>query len=177
MNRIANGDQSAIATLFGRYQLRIFRFIARRTGQDAVAEELTNEVFLDVWRQAGRFEGRAQLSTWLLAIARNKAISHMRKRTEDGADEEMMNAVADDADTPEVSAQKGDKADAIRQCMSRLSANHREIIDLAYYHELSITEIAEVTGIAANTVKTRMFHARKNLSALLAEAGIDRGWP
>ena len=65
----------------------------------------------------------------------------------------------------------------MRRCMEALSAEHREIIDLVYYHELSIAEVAAVVGIPENTVKTRMFYARKRLSEILKAAGVDRGWP
>ena len=80
IERIANADKAAVQALFARYHVRIYRFIVRMVGIEAVAEELANEVFLDVWRQAGRFESRSSVSTWLMAIARNKAISHLRRK-------------------------------------------------------------------------------------------------
>ncbi len=86
-------------------------------------------------------------------------------------------AIADEGDTPEVAALKQDKSATMRRCMEALSAEHREIIDLVYYHELSIAEVAAVVGIPENTVKTRMFYARKRLSEILKAAGVDRGWP
>ena len=175
--RIARQDQRAIEALFARYQVRVFRFIIRRVRSEAVAEELTNEVFLEVWRNAARFEGRSSLSSWMLGIAHNKAISSLRKRTEDELDEDAVGAIADDADTPDVVSQKLDKGQLIRICMERLSDDHREVLDLVYYQELSISEIAEAIGVPENTVKTRVFYARKKLSEFLKEAGVDRGWP
>ncbi|MCB1510015.1 MAG: sigma-70 family RNA polymerase sigma factor [Hyphomicrobiaceae bacterium] len=175
--RIARQDQRAIEALFARYQVRVFRFILRRVRSEAVAEELTNEVFLEVWRNAARFEGRSSLSSWMLGIAHNKAISSLRKRTEDELDEDAVGAIADDADTPDVVTQKLDKGQLIRICMERLSDDHREVLDLVYYQELSISEIAEAIGVPENTVKTRVFYARKKLSEFLKEAGVDRGWP
>ena len=65
----------------------------------------------------------------------------------------------------------------LRKALSALSAEHREIIDLVYYHEKSVEEVAQIVGIPENTVKTRMFYARKKLGELLKEAGIERGWP
>lgn len=177
IERIASGDQTALAALFARHQVRVFRFISRITGNEAVAEELVNEVFMDVWKQAGRFEARSTVSTWLLSIARNKAFSTMRRRREAALDDDTAATVADTCDTPDVTAQKVNKADLIRACMTRLSAEHREVIDLVYYHEMPIAEVSMIVGIPENTVKTRMFHARKRLSVLLAEAGVDRGWP
>ncbi|HUS95187.1 MAG TPA: sigma-70 family RNA polymerase sigma factor [Hyphomicrobiaceae bacterium] len=177
IERIAAQDQTAIEVLFARYQVRVFRFIQRRVRSEAIAEELVNEVFLEVWRSAARFEGRSSLSSWMLSIAHNKAVSLLRKRRESELDDDAAGAIADDADTPEVTAQKTDKGAQLRACMDRLSDDHRAIIDLVYYHEMSIAEVAEVVGIPENTVKTRMFYARKKLSEFLKEAGVDRGWP
>lgn len=177
IGRIAKQDQTAVEVLYGRYQVRVFRFILRKVRTEAVAEELTNEVFMEVWRNASRFEGRSSLSSWILGIAHNRAISSLRKRRESELDEDSVGAIADDSDDPEVTAQKTDKGALLRQCMERLSDEHRTIIDLVYYHEKSIAEVAEIVDIPQNTVKTRMFYARKKLSEFLEEAGVDRGWP
>ncbi len=177
LGRIAAKDQTALRTLFSRHHATVYRFLMRRLRVEATAEDLTNEVFLEVWRNAGKFEGRSAVSTWMLTIARNRAASLLRKRSEDGLEDGEAEAVADESDDPEVALQKMDKAARIRRCMERLSAEHREIVDLVYYHELSVSEVAAVVGIPEATVKTRMFYARKKLSELLAEAGVDRGWP
>jgi RNA polymerase sigma-70 factor (ECF subfamily) len=138
---------------------------------------LISEVFLDVWRQAGKFEGRSAVSTWMLGIARFKALSVLRKRPEEELDDETTERIEDHADDPEVALAKKDKAAVLRECLSKLSADHREIVDLVYYHEKSVEEVAGIVGIPEATVKTRMFYARKKLSELLKEQGIDRGWP
>src|SRR5947209_2105506 len=133
--------------------------------------------FYDVWRQAGRFEGRSTVSTWLLAIARFKAISALRRRRDEGLDEEATAAIEDLSDDPATALEKKDKSAMLRKCLAGLSAEHREIIDLVYYHEKSVEEVAEIVGIPENTVKTRMFYARKRLAELLKSEGIERGWP
>ncbi len=177
ITRIASQDQAALRALLGRHQLRVYRFVLRIVRREAVAEEVTNEVFLEAWRNAGSYEARSSVGTWLLSIAHNRAVSAMRRRREESIDDETADAIADEGDNPEVAAQKLDKAAQMRQCIARLSAEHRTIIDLVYYHEKSINEVSEILGIPLNTVKTRMFYARKKLSELLAAAGIDRGWP
>lgn len=177
IQRIATGDRAAMATLYQRHHVRVHRFLVRMTRNETAAEELTSDVFLDVWRQAGSFEGRSGVTTWLLGMARFKALSHFRKRTTDALEPEMAEAMADDADDPEVIAQKTDKAAVMRACLARLSREHGEVIDLVYYHEQGVDEVARILGIPPNTVKTRLFHARKRLAGLLAEAGVDRGWP
>ena len=163
--------------LFARHQVRVYRFVLRLVGNQAAAEDLISEVFLDVWRQADRFEGRSAVSTWLLAIARFKALSLMRRKPDEELDEETAGAIEDRSDDPEVSVQKKDKSVALRKCLAVLSPEHREVIDLVYYHEKTVQEVAELVGIPEATVKTRMFYARKRLSELLKTAGIDRGWP
>ena len=134
-------------------------------------------VFLDVGRQAGKFEGRAAVSTWILAIARFKALSALRRKPEQELDEEQAEAIEDSSDTPDVTLEKKEKSEVMRQCLSSLSAEHREIIDLVYYHEKSVEEVAGIVGIPEATVKTRMFYARKKLADLLEAAGVERGWP
>jgi RNA polymerase sigma-70 factor (ECF subfamily) len=111
--RIAQGDRLAMQVLYGRHHVRVFRFGLRLVRNEQAAEDLISEVFLDVWRQAGKFEGRFAVSTWLLAITRFKALSAMRRRK----------------------------------------------------------------GFPENTVKTRLFYARKKLADLLKAAGVERGWP
>ncbi len=177
IGRIANGDRLAMQVLFARHHVRVFRFVLRLVRDEATAEDLISEVFLDVWRQASRFEGRAAVSTWLLAIARFKALSTLRRKPELELDEETAGAIEDTADTPDVTLEKKDKSEIIRQCLTELSTEHREIIDLVYYHEKSVEEVAEIVGIPENTVKTRMFYARKKLAELLKARGVERGWP
>jgi RNA polymerase sigma-70 factor (ECF subfamily) len=177
VQRIGRRDEAALRLLFARHHLPVFRFLVRMVRSDAIAEELANEVFLEVWRHASSYEGRSSVATWMLSIARNRAASLMRKRHEAPLDDARAAAEPDHADDPEVATQKADKAAAIRRCMVHLSAEHQEIVDLVYYHELSVAEVAEVVGIPEATVKTRMFYARKKLSELLREAGVDRGWP
>jgi RNA polymerase sigma-70 factor, ECF subfamily len=177
IGRIANGDRLAMQVLFARHHVRVYRFVLRLVRNEAKAEDLISDVFLDIWRQAGKFEGRAAASTWMLSIARFKALSALRKRTEEALDEEAAGAIEDHSDDPEVSLAKKDKANVLRECLSKLSVEHREVVDLVYYHEKSVEEVAGIVGIPEATVKTRMFYARKKLSELLKEQGIDRGWP
>lgn len=175
--RIAGQDQLALRTLIARHHVKLFRFLLRLVREETLAEELANEVFMEVWRNAGRYEGRSQVGTWLLSIARNRAISRLRKRRELGWDEDAAAEIADEDDDPEVTLQKQDKAAALRRCLQGLSTEHREIVDLVYYQERSVAEVAEIVGIPENTVKTRLFYARKKLSELMLAQGIDRGWP
>jgi RNA polymerase sigma-70 factor, ECF subfamily len=177
IGRIATGDKVAMQVLFARHHVRVYRFVLRLVRDQTQAEDLISEVFLDVWRQAGKFEARSAVSTWLLAIARYKALSALRRRPDEELDEETAAAIEDPGDDPETALEKKDKGEILRKCLTALSPEHREIIDLVYYHEKSVEEVAEIVGIPENTVKTRMFYARKRLAELLKAAGVDRGWP
>jgi RNA polymerase sigma-70 factor (ECF subfamily) len=167
---IGRGDRHAMALLYGRHHLKVYRFALRITSDPASAEDVVSDVFLDVWRRAGAFKARAQVSTWLLAIARNKSLSALRRASAEHLDCETIE-VSDPSDNPELLMHKKGRSEVIRKCLSRLSAVQREVIDLVYYHEKSVAEVARIVGVPANTVKTRMFHARQRIGALLHAAG------
>jgi RNA polymerase sigma-70 factor (ECF subfamily) len=170
IRRIADGEQLAMRTLFARHRVALYRWLLRLVGDEALAEDLLSEVFLDVWRQAAAFEARSSVSTWLLAIARYKALSARRRRTDVELDEDIASTVADPADDPERVLQKKNRAQLLRHSLGRLSPEHGEVIDLVYYHGRSVREVAEIVGVPEATVKTRMFYARKRLAELVATA-------
>lgn len=170
IQQIAIGDQSAMRTLFARHRVPVYRFALRLVRDAVLAEDVVSEVFLDVWRQASRFEGRSAVSTWLLAIARFKALSTMRRRPEAELDEGMASSIEDPADDPEVVLQKTTRAEQLREALTRLSPEQGAVIDLVYYHGKAVFEVAEILGIPVATVKTRMFYARKRLASLVEAA-------
>jgi len=169
VNRIAAGNKLAMQALFAGHQTPVYRWLLRFVRDETLAEDILSEVFLDVWRQAGRFEGRSSVSTWLMSIARFKALSARRRRAEAELDEKIETTVADTANDPEAALQEKNRGELLRQALTLLSPEHREIIDLVYYHEKSIAECAEIIGIPAATVKTRMYYARKNLAELIKD--------
>jgi len=134
------------------------------------ADELELSIDRAVWRQAGRFEGRSAVATWLLSIARFKALSTRRRQTHAELDETIEATVADPTDDPEVMLEKKNRDELVREALTKLSPEHREIIDLVYYHEKSVEECAQILAIPAATVKTRMFYARKKLAELVERA-------
>jgi RNA polymerase sigma-70 factor, ECF subfamily len=172
--RIAGRDKQALQLLYSRHHVRIYRFALRFLNDEAAAEDTVSEVFIDVWRQAERFEGRSQVTTWLLAIARNKALSLLRRRSSEELDDEVAEFIEDPSDNPEMAMLKSQRASVLQDCLTQLSPAHREIVDLVYYHEKSVEEVAEIISVPANTVKTRMFYARKRIGELMAAKGISR---
>jgi RNA polymerase sigma-70 factor, ECF subfamily len=173
LESIADGSRAAMHILYSRHNVRIYRFVLRIVRDVSMAEDLVSQVFLDVWRTASHFEGRSQVSTWLLSIARFKALTALRQRRHEDVDQEDVLAIADDADTPEVSLDRSNTSAILRACVAKLSPAHREIINLVYYHEKSVEEVGEIIGIPQSTVKTRMFYARKQLGDWLMGAGVD----
>ena len=165
--RIANGDQLAMRWLFARHQVPLYRWLQRLVNDAALAEDVLSEVFLDVWRQAASFEGRSSVSTWLIAIARHKALSARRRRKDAELDNEIAVRLVDPADDPEVAVEKKNQADLLRRGLENLSPAHREVLDLVYYHGKSVKAVADVLGVNEATVKTRMFYARKKLAELV----------
>jgi RNA polymerase sigma-70 factor, ECF subfamily len=171
---IADGDQRAMHVLYSRHNVRVHRFILRLTNNRSIAEDLVSEVFLDIWRKAGTFRARARASTWILAIARHKALSALRARSNEQLKDELVASIADPADDIETIMDERDRSTMIQRCLTQLSTVHREVIDLVYYHEKSVDEVAQIVGAPASTVKTRMFYARKRIENLLEAAGLDR---
>jgi RNA polymerase sigma-70 factor (ECF subfamily) len=155
-------------TLFARHRVAIYRWLLRLVGDEALAEDLLSDVFLDVWRKAATFEARSSVSTWLLAIARYKALSARRSQPHAELNDELASTVADPADDPELVLQKKNRAELLRQSLVKLSLEHGEVIDLVYYHGESVKEVAEIVGINEATVKTRIFYARKKLAEFVA---------
>jgi RNA polymerase sigma-70 factor (ECF subfamily) len=169
---IAAGDRSSMKSLYRRHNVRVYRFILNLIKNDAIAEELVSEVFLDVWRQGAQFEYRSRVLTWLFAIARNKTLEAMRQRKFDDLDSSVVELIEDPAEDAEVIVGKQKMKSILLECLAGLSPAHRQIIDLVYYHGRTISDIAVILGIEQSTVKTRMFYARQRLADLLRAQGV-----
>ena len=171
---IAGGSKPAMHILYARHRVRVYRFILRMVRDTTTAEDLVSQVFLDVWRTAGQFEGRAQVSTWMLAIARFKALTALRNRRHEDIEQDEVMQIADTNETPEAAMDRNQTGSTLRKAIAQLSPAHREIIDLVSYPEKSVEEVGQIIGIPQATVKTRMFYARKHLARLLKQAGFEQ---
>ncbi len=174
LTQIAAGDQQAFSQLYLRYQSKLVRYCARVLKDDvAQAADIVDEAMFDVWRSAGNFAGRSKPSTWIYSIARNKLISWLRKTSEVTLeDESILDALIDPAATPAEELAMDDMQQQLLRLMDQLTDEHREVLKLTYFEDKSVKEAAELLGISENTVKTRMFYARKRLAQLLDKAGI-----
>jgi len=164
---VAEGDRRAFELLYNRHSGRTFKFLLRLTENRSTAEDLTHDVFLEVWKSAKNFEARSSVSTWILSIARFKALD-VRRRQKSFTEQDLP---ARGEPTPEVTAMRTSTSGYMQSCLEKLSAEHREIVDLVYFHEKSVKEVSDLLDIPEATVKTRMFYARKKLKEMLSALG------
>ncbi len=176
MAEIAKGNRLAMRSLYVRHERRVFRFILRIVGDRCLAEDVLSEVFFEVWKKAEHFAGRSSVSTWLLGVARHKALTAAatKPRPSESLDGTAALSVVDPTGDPDAAILSHERSAILRRCLEALSPEHREIIDLVYYQEKSIKEIADLLDIPENTVKTRMFYARKRLAVLVEAAATIR---
>jgi len=171
---VARKDERAMRVLFARHQRRVFLFLTRMVRDEMLAEDVVSDVFLDVWRRAETFKAQSSVSTWLLAIARNKALTALTRRSEVGLDDELAATLVDPNADPEQALQAKDRSEALGQCLAQLSPEHGQIISLVYYREKSIREVAKIVGVPEPTVKTRMFYARRRIAELMSADGMSQ---
>lgn len=174
LKKIADGDRSAFTELYLSYQPRLIKFCSRMLKNDvALAADIADEALIEVWRSAGSFSGLSQPSTWIHSIARYRMIGYLRKNKEILQDDNFEQLNIEDTDLlPDEEVIISERDQQIVEDLGKLSEKHREVIELVYYRELSIKDISEMLGISENTVKTRMFYARKHLKSLLSNADL-----
>lgn len=162
--RMGNGDESALRELHDRYARRIFLFAMARLRNEEAAQTVMIDTLYEIWKHPDRFRGESRFSTWMLGIAKYKVLSQLRGTPESHED------VDDHADTledpnadvvGEIEAQEESRL--LRECLEGLSSTHRECVQLVFFEGLALAEIAGIQGVPEGTVKTRLFHARKNL--------------
>jgi RNA polymerase sigma-70 factor, ECF subfamily len=175
VQEIAKGNQAALRTLAERHHKRVYKFALRYVGDASHAEDVVSETFFAVWRQAGAFQYRSAVGTWLLGIARFRALS-LRERLRETAeplDDDLASSLPDPAHGPEAALERNNVATVLRACLHALPLEQARLIDLVYLNEKPIREAARIIGIPLNTVKSRMSAARKKLAVLLSNAGIE----
>ena len=174
LKQIADGDKDAFKELYISYQPRLIKFCSRILQNDvALAADMADEALIAVWNSAGSFSGKSQPSTWIHSIARFRLIAYLRKSKEVLLeDDSAALALIDESALPEEEIQTIETNDELFQSISKLSDKHREVIELVYFKELSVKEVAKVLNISENTVKTRMFYARNKLKSILSSNGF-----
>jgi RNA polymerase sigma factor (sigma-70 family) len=170
IERITAGDVRAFETLYRAYHPRVTRFLSLLTPRTPIVEEALNDTMLAVWRRAHTYNGQSKVSTWIFAIAYRTACKALRAQdlpVEDPADEPASEAAG-----PERQSAARESQAALRRALAALTHEQRHVIVLTYFHELPYADIAQIMDCPVDTVKTRMFHGRRRLRALLTgEAG------
>lgn len=171
--QVGNGDEQALARLYQKLSRRIYAFSLRRINNTDLAEEVVVETMYEVWRSAKTFDGRAQVSTWVLGIARYKTLDKLRQinRHETTSDEGVLESIADESASTYDTLSQRQQSEQIARCLETLPADQRECLHCVFYEEMSIHEIAQLQDIPSNTVKTRLFHARRKLKECLERQG------
>ena len=176
LRHIAQKDRSAFEALYALYYRRLFSYLFKLTRRAEMVEEVLNEVMLVIWMKAASFDGRSRPSTWIFGIAYHKAMKALAQRrpAEQPGESRAGEAVeAADPDEPESLMARRELASTLGRALAALSPEQRAVVELTYYYGLSYQEIAEVVNCPVNTVKTRMFHARRRLRDLLPELGVS----
>jgi RNA polymerase sigma factor (sigma-70 family) len=164
--QVAVGELAAFEALYRNYHPRLARFLDRMTRRPGLVEELLNDTMLVVWNKAHRFDSTCKVSTWIFAIAYRRALKALKRWDEAVPDEHAAERI-DLGPGPEQQASRREVQTMLAHALDDLSAPHRAVVDLTYFHGLSYLEIADVVGCPVDTVKTRMFHARRRLKTML----------
>lgn len=172
LRQVAAKDRRAFEALYHLYYRRLFGYLLRITRRADLVEEVLNDVMLAVWKGAAGFDGRSRPSTWIFGIAYHKALKALARRPDEG-DPEEGGPEPVDGDEPESLAARRELATVLGRALGALPPDQRAVVELAYYHGLGYTEIAEIVGCPVNTVKTRMFHARRRLREILPDLGVS----
>ncbi len=162
---IVVADKQAFEVLYRRYHRPLFGYLARWLERPEVIEEVINEVMLAVWQGAGKFRGESRVSTWIFGIAYRQAMKACRYQT-NALEHEVPQLTDHGAD-----ARHRDLRLVVGEALAELSADHRTVLELTYFQDCSQQEIADIVDCPVGTVKTRMFHARKQLRQLLPRFG------
>ena len=166
ISRISNGDKSALAELYRQLEKPVYRFIQSKLNDPFESSDILHDVFIEVWRSAGRFEGRSKVRTWIFGIAYRKVIDHFRKSGRVSVTDDLPETADESADA-EACLAAGQEAEHVRHCLGTLKPEHQTTISLAFYEDMSYGEIAGVTDVPEGTVKTRIYHAKKLLMRCL----------
>ena len=174
LTKIAEGERDAFTELYKIFQPRLIKFCNRMLKNDiALAADMADEAMIEVWKSAGSFSGLSQPSTWIHSIARFRVIGYLRKSREVLQDDNFEQLNIEDTDLlPEEEMVITERNNELVDSIGKLSEKHREVIELVYFRELSIKEISEMLSVSENTVKTRMFYARKHLKAILSNEDL-----
>jgi len=173
LRRVATKDRKAFEALYHLYYRRLFGYLLKLTRRVDLVEEVLNDVMLAIWKGAASFDGRSRPSTWIFGIAYHKGLKALARRPAEVDGDAEGGPEPVDRDEPESLAARRELAGVLGRALGSLSPEQRAVVELTYYYGLAYPEIAEIVGCPVNTVKTRMFHARRRLRELLPGMGVS----
>lgn len=172
LERIAQRDKRAFEALYTEFAPRVFRFAVRMINDESKSEEVVNDVMVEVWKSAGQFKGRSAASTWIFSIARHRALNAIRGKKLPTTALDDARDIKDEGDDPMTATDRNMTQTLLKEAINQLSTEQREVVELTFFQGLNYKEIAQIAECPENTVKTRMFHARKRLKPILESMGI-----
>jgi RNA polymerase sigma factor (sigma-70 family) len=172
LERIKARDVDAFERLYRIYQPRLARFLINLVKRPQLVEEVLDDTMMVVWQTAASFRGTSKLSTWVFAIAYRKALK-AKTRWPDPIESDERDIVVSNDPAPDAELEQSRVRDALRKAMRALSDEQSAVVDLTYFHNLGYREIAEILSCPVDTVKTRMFHARRRLRQALSGTLAD----
>lgn len=161
LKRVQRADREAFAELYRHYHPRLYGYLLRFLSNPATVDEVLDDVMFVVWKDAGKFQGKSAVSTWIFGIAYRKAMTAVR------TDRNYQSGLDRNTDTETIAGDRPKHEEWLRAGLRQLSPDHRQVLELTYFGGFSYQEIAEIAGCPVNTVKTRMFHARRRLKVIL----------
>lgn len=167
IKRVATGDLDAFETLYRSYFQKLARFLDRMTRQPQLIEEIVNDTMLVVWQKAHTFDSSCKLSTWIFAIGYRKALKAIRL-LDQPVECDFETCPDESVREPENEVCRHEMQALLQRALDSLSLEQRTVVCLTYFYDLGYAEIADIMECPVNTVKTRMFHARRRLETLLA---------
>jgi RNA polymerase sigma-70 factor (ECF subfamily) len=168
LRRISAGDRNAFRDLYLRYHRRLARFLTRFLHRYEDAEEVINDTLWIVWQRAGEFRNASRVSTWIMGIAYRRALNMLRRATTH--DQAMRLEIAESESEVSDSAQQLEERQLLDSGLAQLPLEQRLVLEFTYYLDHSCEEIAEIMDCPVNTVKTRMFNARRKLRVILKDS-------
>jgi RNA polymerase sigma-70 factor (ECF subfamily) len=175
LGRLAERDERALRELHDLFAKRIYLFAVSRLRDEDAAQTVMIDTLLEVWKHPDRFRGESRFSTWLLGIAKYKVLTAFRNRGAEHEDiDDYAEVIADPAAGVVEQLEKNQRHDLLRACIEKLSDAQRECVQLVFLEGLALAEIAAVQNVPEGTVKTRLFHGRKNLRECIERRTKER---
>ncbi len=172
LRRMAAGEDAALPELYAAYGQRLYAYALRITNDPAQAEDVLQDALVAAWKSARNFRGEGRVLAWLLGIVHHTAIKALRHRSQPITDE-MEESLEAESPSPDEQIEQAEQATRLRRGLDSLSPEHRAVLELVFYQDLSLAEVAQVCRVPLGTVKSRLSYARSHLRGVLSRQGLE----